>query len=278
MAKLFITGATGTVGSEVIRSLTKVGTHQITAASRTAKEQSESVLSATFDFADPTTFSVADGHDAVFLLGPPVNPGLYELLTPFVDYLLANGRPRVVYLSGNGMQDLPALPFHGRMEARLKASGLEHVILRPGFFATNFGLYERENIEQRGIIFNPSGKGKTTLIAPSDIGAVAAIALTDPNYVGKTYTLTGNRLYTMQEVAELLTKVTGKPIVYPEPSNETYREVLKQGGAPDFIADYMIPIYNLIRDGKADAIHDDVRLLTGREPRSFEAVLKEQFS
>ncbi|MEM9929229.1 MAG: NAD(P)H-binding protein [Bacteroidota bacterium] len=276
MSQLFITGATGTVGQEVITALSAKGFNEVTAASRNASPVAGAQAVA-FNYDDPATFSTVSGHTAVFLVGPPLNPGLFEQLEPFVDYLAANGRPRVVYLSGNGMQDMPALPFHGRMEEKLAQSGLGVTVLRPGFFATNFANYERENIEQRGMLFNPAGHGKTTFIDPRDIGAVAAEVLLDERHVGKTYTLTGTQAYEMNEVAQKISALTNQPISFPAPSNEVYRQVLLDSGTPAFIADYMIPIYNLIRDGKAELVTTDVEDIIGWTPTSLDEVLQRSF-
>lgn len=274
LSKYFITGATGTVGSQVINALEAQGIQAYTAANRHPKGDH----AVAFDFADAATYDRADGHEAVFLLGPPLAPNLFELLEPFVDHLIANDRPRVVYLSAYGTEAMPELPFHIQMEEKLAASGLDYAVLRPGFFATNFGIYERENIEQRGIIFNPAGAGATPFIDPQDIGACAATLLTqEGGAAGRTYQLTGPTAYTMHQAASIVSELTGKQIVYPEPSNEAYRGALKESGAPDFIADYMIPVYNLIRNGTVADPQPDVKDLLGRQPTDLKEVLKRDF-
>jgi hypothetical protein len=53
---------------------------------------------------------------------------------------------------------------------------------------------------------------------------------------------------------------------------------LKDAGAPDFIASYMIPVYSLIADGKVNVLSDDVEKLTGKKPTPLKAVLKRDFA
>jgi hypothetical protein len=45
-----------------------------------------------------------------------------------------------------------------------------------------------------------------------------------------------------------------------------YTQTLKEAGAPDFIAAYMIPVYALISDNKVTMLSDDVERVTGKKP------------
>ena len=78
--------------------------------------------------------------------------------------------------------------------------------------------------------------------------------------------MTGPEAYSYADVADLLAEITGKQIVYPQPDVATYREALRQGGAPDSVADYMIPVYGLLRDHAVTEPTDAVATLTGSRP------------
>jgi len=280
MEKIFVTGATGTIGKEVVNALLKKGV-KVVAANRSQEKAKglfgDKVEWVNFDFEDPNTYKTADDAAAVFLLGPPLNLRLSEMLMPFVDYLSVKGPSKVVYLSANGMEKMKELPFHAQMEAKLKSTTLEWTILRPGFFMQNFGNYEMENIEERKIIFSPAGEGKTAFISAVDIGQAAAEVLINEGHEEKTYTLLGDRLLSYYEIAALLSEIIGEKIIYPNPDENTYRSVLKESGAPDFIADYMIPVYNLIRFGKVENVSNDLQNLIGRKPEELKDVLKRDF-
>ena len=198
-------------------------------------------------------------------------------MRPFLDHLNSGERPRVTYVSALGMEDLERLPVHREIERYLHGSDLPWTILRPGFFATNFGNYERENIEQRNIIFTPAGAGRTPFIDPRDIAEVAALTLTEERHAGKTYELTGPEAYSMHEVAALLSETLGRTIVYPEPSDAAYREALAAAGAPAFIAEYMISVYGLIRAGRVSGVMDTVEALLGRAATGLGDVVGRDF-
>ncbi len=286
MATYFVTGATGTVGSAVIEALLNQG-ENVKAGSRHPEKSRERfgdrrigdrMKAVHFDYENPETFSAVAGTDGVFLLGPPLYPDLFNLVSPFADYLSKNGPSRLVYLSAYGMEDLKELPFHAQMEEKLRQSDLDWRVARPSFFAQNFGNYERENIEQRKMIFVPAGDGKTAFISANDIGAVVAVLLQEDPHRHQTVALTGPQPYTYSEAADLLSRITGQTITYANPDEETYRRVLADAGAPPMVADYMIPVYGMIKHGKVEGINGNVEKLTGKPPEALEMVLKRDFA
>ncbi|MBW1298939.1 NAD(P)H-binding protein [Aquimarina litoralis] len=280
MSTYFITGATGTIGKEVVNSLLSKNEHVIAGTRDPQKLQDfykDSVTGTYFDYGAKESYQEVLNTDGIFLLGPPLNPGLYELLEPFVDYLQDNYKGRLIYLSGNGMENLEELPFHKKMEEKLKNSSLNWNIVRPGFFMQNFGNYDRENIQDRNIIFSPAGEGKSSFVSSKDVGSAIAELLIDPNRVKETHVLTGTKAYTHFDVAAMLSDILRREITYPNPDENTYKQVLKESGAPDFIADYMIPVYGMIKQGKVDNVTTAIKDLTGKEPESLEEVLKRDF-
>jgi uncharacterized protein YbjT (DUF2867 family) len=280
MAKFIVTGATGTVGTSVIESLLKKN-HQPVAASRHPEKSTvtfgKDLETVFFDFEKPDTFQNLPSADGVFLLGPPLNMDLYNLLSPFVDHLEAHGPNRVVYLSAYGMNHSPELPFHKQMEERLKSSTLDWRVIRPGFFMQNFGNYERENIEQRNVIFSPAGEGKTAFVSVKDIGAVITELLSDEKFKHQAIELTGPEVFDHYQIAEMLSRILNRKITYANPDEATYRQVLKSSGAPDFIADYMLNVYGFINKGLVKDPQNHTEKITGNAPERLENVLQRDF-
>ncbi|MCU0434725.1 MAG: SDR family oxidoreductase [Bacteroidia bacterium] len=280
--KILVTGATGTIGKALVKSLTGKGASVVAAVRDTEKAATllpEGTELVKFDFADPSTFAAAtQGVDRVFLLGPPLVLNLEELLTPFIDHLKQQQIKRVVYLGALGLDLLPEMPFHTRLINRLTADGFELTVLKPSFFAQNFKNYEWDNITQRQITFVVAGNGKVGFIDAHDIAAAAAAVLTTDGHAGHSYELTGPETLSYADAAAILSEVTGKTIVYPNPDAETYIQVLKSAGAPDFVAPYMIRVYSLIADNKVNFVNNTVEELTGRKPASLREVLTRDFA
>jgi uncharacterized protein YbjT (DUF2867 family) len=279
---ILVTGATGTVGSRVLRALQERGATVI-AAVRNADAGSlphlHDVQRRVFDYADATTFASAlEDIDGVFLLGPPLVPTLYDLLEPFIDAIGSSRTRRVVYMAALGLEKLPSMPFHEQAIARIREHGLDLTVMKPTFFAQNFRNYEGENVLERGIIFHPADDGKAAFVDVDDIAEAVAAVFSDPATIGQEYHITGPTSHSYAEVATMLTDVLGRPITYVRPDPQAYRDVLASAGAPPFVAEYMIDVYGLIRDGHVDIVTDHVQKLTGRPATPLRNVLERQFA
>jgi uncharacterized protein YbjT (DUF2867 family) len=280
--KILITGATGTIGKALVKILSSKGTSFV--AGVTTKQRGIDVLgtdipTVVFNYENSNTFHKAtEGVSKVFLLGPPLRNDLDSLVIPFLEHLKTSGIKRVVYISALGLDDIKELPFHTRVVEAIKAAGFDYTILLPTFFAQNFKNYEWENIMQRSITFVPAGDGKVGFVDVEDIALVAATVLIEAGHEGKFYTITGPDLLSYAEAAQQLSEVIGKPIHYPAPSPEVYKQVLTEAGAPEFIASYMIPVYSLIADGKVNIVSDDIERITGKKPTQLKEVLKRDFA
>lgn len=281
--KILITGATGTIGQSLVKHLqiSKVnfvaGTRDFNKAKGVLNiSESEWVH---FDFANSSTFEKAtENVDRVFLLGPPLTFNLDQIIKSFVDFLQQKGINRIVYISAFGNEALGGeLAFHSVMESYFKEKQFDFTILQPSFFAQNFKNYEFENLMERGITFNVAGDGKVGFVDTEDVAKVAAKVLTQDGHSGKVYQLTGPELLSYHDAAKILTEVLGKQIIYPNPSEEEYRGALKAGGAPDFIADYMIPVFGMIKTGVVGRLTDDIEKVTGDKPTDLKTVLKRDF-
>jgi uncharacterized protein YbjT (DUF2867 family) len=282
--KILITGATGTIGKALVQQLLALNADFVAGTRDFGKAKSTLDISedawVKFDFTDIQSFDKATQNvDRVFVLGPPLTLNLEQILIPFIEYLKEKGINRIVYLSAFGNESLGGdLAFHRIMENYLKESQLDFTILQPSFFAQNFKNYEYQNLMERGITFNVAGDGKVGFVDAEDVAKVAAKVLTEEGHSGKTYQLTGPELLSYYDAANILMEVLNKEIVYPNPSEEAYRGALKAGGAPDFIADYMIPVYGMIKNGSVGRLTKDIEEVTGEKPTDLKTVLKRDFS
>lgn len=278
----FITGATGTLGREVVKSLVQKG-HRVVAGGRKSiqetEEQDTLLKRVHFDYEDKSTFIHAENVDGVFLMeAPALDPQHTDLAAQFFEFLEKTKPSRLVYLSSNGMETLKEVPFHLRMEQRLKESNLNWHIVRPSFYAQSFGVYERENIEQRNIIFLPAGKGKTAFLSTVDIGEAIAVLLTEEQFKNSVVSiLTGEKTFDHFEVASLLSDILGRTITNVDPDVNEYRKVLKSNNVPEMVADYIIPLYGLIKDDKVNQVTPTLKKLIVKNPESLKEVLKRDF-
>lgn len=281
--KILVTGATGAIGKALIKDLQEkniaflAGTRNVE-ESKAKLGSSEELVSFSFD--NPATFEAATaGVDKVFLLGPAMVLEMDHLINPFLDFLKSKGILRVVYLSALKSDQMgPDMTFHLKTEAKLANDGFDYTILRASFFAQNFKNYEWENITQRGITLATAGDGKVGFIDVADIAAVASAVLSEEGHSKKTYELTGPEALSYFDAATILSEVTGKTIVYPQPSPEQYVTILKEAGAPDFVATYMNSVYSVIANHHVGFTTNDVEKVTGRKPNTLKSVINSDFS
>ena len=157
---------------------------------------------------------------------------------------------------------LPPFDWHGRIVEHLGRSGVPHVVLASGFYMTNL-LAAADPVRTERVLPAPAGAGRVAMIDPRDVGAVAAAVLCGSGHEGRTYRLTGPEAIGYADIAAIL----GAHYVDVPPS--AAREQLAAAGMPDWLVDHLDKAFGLIRDGALEDATDTVRVLTGREPRTF---------
>lgn len=268
---ILVTGATGNVGSLLLQLFDARGVPARAAVRDPARAASlpGSVERTTFDFADPRTFHAAlEGVDRVFLVRPP-HMAKAEAFGPFIDAMREAGVDQVVFLSLLGVERNPFVPHHG-IEKRLRDSGLGWTMLRPGFYMQNLSTTHLADIRDRGEIVVPAGRGATSLIDARDIAQAALTVLTRPGHVGRSYSLTGPEALTYAQCARAISDATGRSVRYANPSSRAFAAHMRANGHPEEYVTVMRGIYLLAKLGMAGRITDDLALLTGREPTTFE--------
>ena len=275
--KILVTGATGTIGTQVVAALGAHGA-SVRAAARGA---SKAVLPAGAEGVELVLGDTASvdrclaGVSAAFLL-TPFDREQVALGTHFVDRAKAAGVKRIVKLSAIGSEMEPGIQlgrWHRAIERHLEASGLEFTILRPNNFMQNFvGFYPPD---KDGTIRLPWGTGAVSFIDALDVGRVAAVALTSGDHAGKAYTLTGPAAFGVDEAAATLGKVTGRAIRYVDVPEADARRGMLGAGMPEWMTDAMMELHAIDKAGYAALVTDDVAQLTGTPARTFAAYAAE---
>jgi uncharacterized protein YbjT (DUF2867 family) len=130
----------------------------------------------------------------------------------------------------------------------------------------NLNTTHRNEIRDRDEIYVPVGKAKISFLDVRDIGAVAALALTQPGHEKKAYDLTGGEALDYYQVAELFTQVLGRKITYQNPPVINFFIRQLQNQSTLMFALVTTWLYSNTRSGMADRITDEVRRLIAREP------------
>ena len=280
MTTIFVTGATGTIGSATLKALTDKPGVTVKAAVRKDSfgklPQAKNIAPVDFDWAKPQAFADAlKGVDAAFLI-TPVAEDSDTYAQAFIDAAKKAGVKHIVKLSSAGADAEPGIfltRLHRKAERMLEASGLGHTHLRPAMFAENLVNYWPP--QKDGNIYVPFGDGKVAYVSSEDVGAAAAAILLDPaRHNGKAYLLTGSRAVGTDEAAALLAKATGRTIRYVDVPPEAARKSMIDAHTPAWMADGFIELFGLAKAGWLGAVTTDLETLIGRKPTSLESFVE----
>jgi uncharacterized protein YbjT (DUF2867 family) len=275
MPTILAIGATGTVGRHLVPQLVDRGLPVRALVRNRAADLPAAVDRMIGDLADPGTLGPAlDGVDAVYLACGN-HPAQVTWETAVIDAAAAAGVRRIVKLSALDAAIGSPVAFadaHGRIEAHLQASGIEHVLLRPAFLMSNL-LAAADGVRQAGAIFLPAAGAKIAMVDPRDVAAVAAVALTAP--VARELPLTGPAVVTFDDVAAELSEIMGRRVGFvPVPDDAAVGQLVATG-APEWFATNLVTQFGLLRQGSQAQARDTVHAVLGREPRSVGTFLRD---
>jgi uncharacterized protein YbjT (DUF2867 family) len=266
---ILVTGATGNVGTRLVRSLVASG-QRVRAFVRSGEKAKfdPSVEVVTGDFMDKASLKRAvQGVSKMYLLSAASD--LEEHDANAIDAAKEAGLELVVKHSVVGAaQKASIIPrWHRAGEERLEKSGIPWVFLRPSSFTSNT-LGWVGSVKSAGTVYNPLGNASLPIVHPDDIADVAAAVLTKPGHAGKAYDVTGPESLTTEQQAEILGQVIGKPLKVVALSDEAMKESMLKAGTPAVYVDARVGLVQLLRGiGRIDP-SPTVKSLTGQN-RTF---------
>ncbi|WP_280468894.1 NAD(P)H-binding protein [Nocardia cyriacigeorgica] len=264
---ILVTGATGNVGTALLKELHTQGIAQVGALTRDASraEFPEGVQVFEGDFTDLTSLKPAlDGVRSMFLL-PRMGSD-----ADIIDAARQAGVEHVVLVSSITVSTHPHLgpaAENRAVERLLEDSGMGWTMLRPTQFASNTLMWAQAIQEHRSVEIPYADIGLPT-IHPADIASVARVALTEPGHQGQRYALTGPELVTARQQVAAIGAALGRDV----PVTEISREQARAGMVAVFGEDAADAVLDLTGgDVNAEllAVRDTVERITGSPARPF---------
>lgn len=208
--RALIIGGTGKVGSAVVAQLLAWG-HDAVVAGRTP-----SVGGVAMDLAQPgAVLNAAKGFDAAFLI-TPLGPDESEIGIRAIDELRAAGVHKTVHLGIQNLEAMAAIPhFKAKIPIRdhLLADGTSIMLAANFFFQNDLNILPA--IQGAGVYPMPVGTAGVYSVDCRDIGRAGARALTMDDWNGTTQPLCGEERLTGPLMAQMWSRVLGKPVIYP---------------------------------------------------------------
>ncbi|MEL6187948.1 MAG: SDR family oxidoreductase [Myxococcota bacterium] len=280
MTRILVTGATGTIGSQIVEPLIQAEATvraAVRSRSRASALEAQGAEIVEYDIEQGQGVEEAfAGVDRAFLLTPFV-PDFSALTIRALEAARKAGVSHVVKLSAAGAD--PASPSwlprnHGLGDVAVAESGLSYTILRPTFFQDNIITFSADSLRSEGVFYGASAGQSVAYVSSRDVGAVAAQALLHPHkHAEKTYDLTGGEGVTGLALAALLTETLGRPVSFRDISSDEYGASLRAAGTPEPFVEALLGLEYVKAQGWAAAVSPHVSEALGRAPETYAAFI-----
>lgn len=127
-----------------------------------------------------------------------------------------------------GMEDV-----HLATEHAIKASGIPYTFLRNTYYTEYFIVpQEMKRAVESGKLYSLAQGRSINFVSRDDMAKAAAVVLTSDEHLNKIYEITAPKTYSYQDIANILTEVSGKNVEYVETTIEAYGAYLEEIGIP----------------------------------------------
>ena len=288
--KILIIGASGRVGSEVIKSLEKnkkdieiiYSTSNPKTKEKWEKEGKNSIV---LDLNKPELFeSLLKGIQRIFLLTGYSSEMLYQSKL-LIDAAKKVGTEFIVHLGvyTSRYDFVPHFSWHDLIECYLKSSGIPYTNIHPNVI-TETVINANQNLKENHVINSLVGDEKQGWVCIKDIADVTATVLKEgpEKHNGKDYYLSID-LLTMKEIANLFAEVSGKDFKVNYVTSDEFRKLINSYndiGTRNYMESAFITM-ELTRQGKLKAqyqLKNDVLTVVGRPGIKMKDWIKNYYS
>ena len=270
--KFLITGATGDVGSRVVRRLLECSERPrvfVRDAKKARVQFGDLVDVFVGDLTDsPSLRAALEGIDALFLVA--TGPDIPALDDAAARAAKTSGVKHLVKLSSLDVeQGLAIGAWHAAGEAAIRASGIPFTFVRPSGFMSNL-LAWANSIKVERVVRASTGDGRRAFIHSDDIAAVATKALMTFDDEGRSLIVTGPEALSFGEATAKIAAAIGKRLRFEAISDEEARERYAARCASPAETEAHVALWRAMREGRLATVTDTVKQVLGRKPLTLD--------
>ncbi|MGD7054921.1 MULTISPECIES: SDR family oxidoreductase [Bacillaceae] len=269
--KMLVTGATGKLGSKIVETLLKKVPGNQLAVSVRNPEKAEGLRARGVDvrkgdFDYPETLDAAfAGVDRLLIISAD---GENETrIRQHANAIAAAERAGVKFIAYTSIANAKEsenflAPTHKATEEAIMKTGIPYSFLRNNWYLEN------EISSVQGVLagapwVTSAGNGKVGWALQQDYADAAVAVLTGNGHENTIYELSG-KLLTQEEFVSALGNVLGKEVPLQQVDDNTYADIMKGAGVPDFLLPFLVEIQTGIREGTLEVESNDFEKLLGR--------------
>lgn len=283
--KFLVTGASGKLGTEVVKTLLEdfnIQANQLIVTTRKADKlralSAKGVDVREADFTSPESLEKAfQGADSLLLISIDASGPRTQAHLNAVEAAEKVGVSHLVYTSMPLAESSPVVFAHEHeaTEMAIKQSAIANAtILRNNWYFENLSEYFA-SILQSGQWLTSAAEGRSAQLSRSDLAYAGAAALIKPIQGRVTLPMNGIQSMTHTTMAKVIDKVLGTSINMVHLSDEDYQAQLVSFELPTPIVDLCVTMDKHNRGNFSDGTSEAFEKLTGKQPQSFEAWLNE---
>mgnify|MGYP002623224811 FL=1 len=163
--------------------------------------------------------------------------------------------------------------LHRTTENMIRLSGIPYTFLRNTFYTEVFVNESLRRAVDSGALVTPIATAGLNTASRADMAKAAAAVLTSDGHENRIYEIAAPKLWTMKELAQILSDVSGKPVELKPATAAEYAKLLAGSGMPEPVAAMFAALYAQLEEGEFAQPSDDLARLIG-ETTPLEAVVK----
>lgn len=284
---ILVTGASGQLGKSVVKHLlTKTSANNIAVLVRDSSKVEDlikqSVQVREGNYHQPNNLPNAfNGIEKLLLISSNDFNDRYGQHKNVVDAAKQAGVKHILYtgVTMNNIEQSALKNFigdHYQIEDYIKTTGLQYTFLQNCLYADVLPMFLGEKVVDTGVFF-PAGSGKVSFALREDLAEATANILTTSGHENKTYTLSSTQSYSFQDVANILSKLSGKTIPYINPEEAVFKNALEEMGLPQHIIAFSAAFGVAIKNNEFDITDNTLEKTLGRPQTTLETYLQQTF-